>query len=482
MRAVDSPAGAAAGRKRLASIALLTVAAAALGGCTQDVAQYVKLHGWTSSPDNPTILSGSPERDAAAYQAASGTLTEADWRVLERIAPRAIWERLQERRKEALAVAEDQQADAATTGPSAPHRRTIRPAAERDIPTLELPGGKLQIFYEFQHYGGVRTTASQDGRTERRRISLKEADLNPIVALLTKHLEGKGSVMALPSENKLVITCPAAAKDSVFKLLDGVDIPARQVEITVRIFEVSHDFDFQYGAKALLTHIASDDNQGLATAFSAKKFVGSVTDPLTGDIPDPGAALRLLQVFADAGVTLDATFQALADTGLIRVVSAPRMTVAAGQPASMLAGQQIPIQSAKISNENIISEKVTYRPIGVQLYITPQVIGEGSVKLHVVTEVSAVSGFAPLPKMGTEEASETLTNPILDTREAETYVTVDHGDTLVIGGLRMIRTVTREEKVPGLGDIQLIEWLFKNHRSQKLVNDLYFFVTPHILR
>jgi type II secretory pathway component GspD/PulD (secretin) len=69
-------------------------------------------------------------------------------------------------------------------------------------------------------------------------------------------------------------------------------------------------------------------------------------------------------------------------------------------------------------------------------------------------------------------------NPIIDSREAETSVTIKNGDTLVISGLRMMQTVAREEKIPGLGDLPVLGWMFKNHRSQQKLTDLYFFVTP----
>ncbi len=48
--------------------------------------------------------------------------------------------------------------------------------------------------------------------------------------------------------------------------------------------------------------------------------------------------------------------------------------------------------------------------------------------------------------------------------------------------MRVVRTITREDRVPGLGDIRGLAWFFKNHRSQKKVTDLYFFITPHLLQ
>jgi type II secretory pathway component GspD/PulD (secretin) len=352
-----------------------------------------------------------------------------------------------------------------------------------NVPTTKLPNGKLQMYCRLRHYGGVAVSSTRDGGTARRKITTKRQDLGPLVALLNQQLAGKGTATALPDENAVVITCEPAAKDAALAVLGGLDIAPPQVEITARIFEVGHDFDFQYGSRVLINHISSNDTQALATAFSAKDFVDAVVSPTTGDIPDPGAALRIMRVFNRAGLTVDATFQALADTGLIKIVASPRMTVTAGETAYMLAGQELPIQSAKIANDQLITEKVTYKPVGVQLYITPQVIGPRDVKLHVVTEVSAVAGFSELPSIHGQGSAEptTLVNPIFDTREAETFVTIGHGATLVIGGLRMIRTVTREQKVPGLGDIEVLEWLFKNHRSQNVINDLYFFVTPRLI-
>ena len=102
-------------------------------------------------------------------------------------------------------------------------------------------------------------------------------------------------------------------------------------------------------------------------------------------------------------------------------------------------------------------------------------------KLHAISIVSNVAGFAPLPKINGSNPDKVLVNPIIESREAETAVTIGDGDTLVISGLRMARTVTRENKVPGLGDLPLLGWLFKNHRSQQQMTDLYFFVTPTLL-
>ena len=466
-----------------AGVVLCALLSAAAGCSDAVIKQYTRLGNWTAGPEKSRIISGTPAADQTAYAAAGQSFTEADWQILEKIAPRPIWERIASAREKHLRQADpdkpDGQGDAIVTGPI---RRvsatdvagycTITPQADK----------KLRIIYPVQHCGGVTASSAYAGGTDRRAISVKPVDLKPVVDLVNRQLAGKGTCTVLGNENTLVIECEEAAKDGVLELLSQIDVPPRQVEISARIFEVRHDFDFQLGAKSVLQHVASDNTQSVAGTFNPKAFLDSLTQTALGDFAYQGSTMRLLQVFGQSGLSADITFQALAETGYVKEVASPRMTVVAGRTGYMLAGQELPISSARLSNDNIITEKTTYKPIGVQLYITPQNIGDGDVRMHVLTVVSAVAGFGPQMAMNTSESAQATVNPVIDSREAETDVTVPDGDTLVMGGLRTVRHVTRERKIPGLGDVAFLEWLFKSHRSQRQLTDLYFFVTPRIIR
>lgn len=427
------------------------------------------------------VISGTPKADQSAFDATEEALSEADWKILENVAPRPIWERIAKARRTAQAEGAERPASAPADSDSR-KPTTAPPKPRTDVPITALADGMFRMVYPLRHFGGSTVVSSRDGGTSRRKITLTRVDLKPLVGMVNKGLGDKGYCEALPSENSLVITFDATMKESVLQLLADVDRPPKQVEITARIFEVKHDFDFQLGSKTLLNHIASDNTQSMVSTFSTRAFLNSLSNPGLGSHAFQGSALRLLQVFGDSGISIDVTFQALADTGLIKEIASPRMTVLAGRTGYMLAGQEIPIQSARISNDKLVTERTTYRPVGVQLYVTPQTIGIDSVTLHVLTVVSAVAGFNPRRSLEGADSLQTLVNPIFDSREAETSVTVPDKSTLVIGGLRMVRQITRERKIPGLGDIWGLEWLFKNHRSQREVNDLYFFITPRIIR
>ena len=413
----------------------------------------------------PIALSKDPGRDASALGGSEKLIKLADW---GKLSSGQNWSRI-------FGNHQVYGGKGFVAQSAEPARRT------RNIPTFSRLDGKVQIYYRLEHFGGVGVKNIRKSFNDNSVVDITPNDLAPLVKVVQSHLGDQGTAEALPSENVIVITCAKDAQDSVMMLMEHVDADRKQVEISVRIFEVSEDFDVQVGMRTLLKHLGSDNSQALLGNFSPASFVGRMVDPLNGVGPDPGGMLNLVGMLQDAGIGIDVTLEALAKTGMVKVVSQPRMTVEAGQPAYVMAGQEIPIREGRITNDKFITEKISYKPVGVQLHITPLSIGQETVKLHILTVVSAISGFAPLPDMKENTFNQRLMNPVLDTRQAETRVEVPHSNTLAFGGLRMARQVGRQEKIPIIGDAPLIGNLFKSKRKQKMMSDLYFFVTPHLV-
>ncbi len=508
---------------RLAAIGALMTAGLACAAKKPNNEMPMASHGQNlTRGDQPQVISGTPQRDSIAFAQSSNQLTATDFGVIGDVSPKPMWEKYNtDRNKIQNEASEDagggpidmkakqpideaggtpatqpathsptQPADTldvvtsegkgfapTTTLGNIPATQPNRAVDMRDLPVTitELPDGKLRLIWVLRSYGGTTVAAAPGGGIARRAVTVTPADLAPIVAVITQQLGATGTILPLPRENTLVIACAKEQKDTVLNLLAGLDIPPRQVEITAKIFEVSHDFDYQQGARLMFNRLTANGAQEGASTFDSARFLNSSSaPPANGN----GSVISLMKAFQDAGINIEASFQLMAETGLIRVVSSPRMTVAAGQTGYMLAGQELPIQQTTIA-ANATTTATTYKPVGVQLYITPQAISNDRIKLHAISIVSSVSGFTTLPTL--TGGSAPVVNPIIDSREAETAVTISNGHTLVISGLRMIRTTTREEKVPGLGDLPAIGNLFKNHRSQQQMTDLYFFVTPTLL-
>lgn len=428
----------------------------------------------SGSFNQPVVLSSRPKEDSAALAETQDALSASDWHELEELGPRPIWERLFSRHRTARDEASHAIAQSATTRPAA-----TQPAldeSELPVQIINQPDGKVRMIWTLRSYGGSTVKSTRDAATARRVVDVTPADLAPLVAVITQNLGAGNTVAPLPRENAIIVTCDKTMRAPVLALLNDLDRPPRQVEIEAKIFEVSHDFDFQQGTELVLSGLSNSTAGNLTSTFSARRFLDALTNP-TGS-PVQGSVLHLMQAFQSAGVSVDVSFQLLSSAGLIKVVSEPRITVAVGQTGYMLAGQEIPIQSSTITN-NVTLISTAYKPVGVQLYITPEAAGRERVKLHTISIVSAVSGFGPIPSMNGGTSS--VLNPVIDSREAETNVTVDDGNTLVISGLRMNRTTTREDKIPGLGDVPILGWLFKNHRTQQEQTDLYFFITPTMM-
>ena len=434
--------------------------------------KFVKLPG-QSDVQSPQVLPRNPQgplvdhsRDSRALNGSDQLVNMADWGTMS---ANQSWSRL---------FGQPQLYAGSNNVPSIP--LSVPPRA-RNIPIFTRPDGQVQIYYRLEHFGGVDVTNSRKSFSDNSVVSVTPNTLEPLVKVVQDHLGEAGTVAALPSENVLVITCAKEAQESVMKLMAHVDAGRKQVEIAVRIFEVADDFDLQVGMNTLMKHLGTDNSQALLGNFSPASFAGRVVDPLNGIGPDPGGMLNLVGVLQDAGVSIDVTLEALERSGMVKVVSQPSMTVEAGKPAYMMAGQELPIREGNITNDRFVTEKISYKPVGVQLHITPQSIGDNSVKLHILTVVSSVSGFTPLPNMKGNQINSQLMNPVLDSRQAETRVEVPHGNTIAFGGLRMARQIGREEKIPLIGDAPGIGKLFKNKRKQNTMSDLYFFVTPTLV-
>jgi general secretion pathway protein D len=117
---------------------------------------------------------------------------------------------------------------------------------------------------------------------------------------------------------------------------------------------------------------------------------------------------------------------------------------------------------------NAVSQQVQYVNVGVNLQIEPRISSDGFVTSHVFSEVSSVTGY----QQG---------YPTLSQREATTTATVKDGESFVIGGLLETDELRSLAKVPGIGDLPLIGWLFRVRHDQMKSTNLYIIVTPHIL-
>ncbi len=328
------------------------------------------------------------------------------------------------------------------------------------------------LFYPLRYHGGFTATTRS---TDIQKVAdLTVAPIDPEKLELIKQLDNVLGVNAThySSLNLLIIKVPLVGEGGgtgtqlvgqVKELLDLLDAPRKQVAIEAKIVEIAREDEIQLGVDWSVTHAEGD--------------VRSVT----GNFNIPGS-LRFgtndFNVAFDTGLDshlrLEATLRALEAMAKLEVISEPSMVVEVGQTARVLVGQEIPIQSEWKGRAGSQSITTKLKDTGVRLWVTPLTVSDDTIRLQVWVEVSDVQEFLV--------TGEGIQNPVINTRNAQTTVSVRDGEIIKIAGLLTKDEVKTEVKVPLLGDIPFVGFVFKSWRYDTVERDLLIFITPRIIR
>jgi general secretion pathway protein D len=170
-----------------------------------------------------------------------------------------------------------------------------------------------------------------------------------------------------------------------------------------------------------------------------------------------------------------ALLHALQTDGDVNVLSTPNILTMDNQKAEIMVGQNVPFITGQTQNavtgSGTLFNTVTRQDVGIKLTITPQIASSDNVRLEVNQEISDV-------------IASTLTNqagPTTSKRSASTAVVVKDRQTMVIGGLIRDNVTSSTSKVPFLGDIPILGWLFKSKTTTIDKTNLMIFITPYII-
>ena len=284
-------------------------------------------------------------------------------------------------------------------------------------------------------------------------------------------------------ENVLLLTFPPGYKDIVEEFLERFDVPEAQVYIKAKVVEVTLDSNLEYGVSWFFDRGGGDPSTGVPgtdnpnaffRAFRSQFRPGSFSGaPLSPE--NTGLSLLFDDLTMDEG-TITATLDALQERGSANILSEPSIVATQGQLATLVTGEQTPVQEIKVTGA---SETITtvFKDTGIRLDFHPLHIGREFVKLRVRIEVSSITGFVTA-----SSTNFVVQNPVIAQRNAESVVTIRDGMTLVIGGLYAVSEIEDKVGVPILGDIPVLGWLFSTKKKTKVKSELDFFITPYILR
>jgi type IV pilus assembly protein PilQ len=181
------------------------------------------------------------------------------------------------------------------------------------------------------------------------------------------------------------------------------------------------------------------------------------------NLPVAGPSIAFAILGADYLVDLE--LSALQTEGRGEIISNPRVVTADLKKASILQGQDIPYKTVSDNGTN-----TEFKPADLKLEVTPQITPDDRVRMDLKITKNAPSTLV----VGGE--------PAIDKREVETQVLVNNGETVVLGGVFEQNKNTNQEKVPLLGDIPLLGYLFQRNNNISTKRELLIFVTPQILK
>jgi type IV pilus assembly protein PilQ len=312
--------------------------------------------------------------------------------------------------------------------------------------------------------------------------------------------EGRsGSSSVDTATNALIITESLEGMLATENLINQLDQRPKQVLIEAKLVEVNLsnelDYGIQWDAFSIENGVIGGKQgttlMGSAAGITANPFnqqlnSNQINTSLTGGggvgATGRGTGVNLSADKIFGALTLgrvtnnyilNATITAAASEGKAKVLSDPKIATLNNQAANINVTTQIPYVTSNVASTGVQTQSVTYVTTGIQLTVTPSINADGRILLNINPNVSQPSS--------TSAGSTQTGAPAVDSRNAQTTVLVRDGETIVIGGLISDNLQDTVSKIPILGDIPILGWLFKKNTKKRVRNELLIFVTTHVL-
>ncbi|KZE33476.1 type IV pilus secretin PilQ [Crenobacter luteus] len=290
-------------------------------------------------------------------------------------------------------------------------------------------------------------------------------------------LSERGSALLDPKTNTLIINDTPTVIDKVRNLVEQLDIAQRQVLIEARIVEANDNFQRDLGARIGFTKVKAGQyslanvigergsaNGAINNWNVANGAAGSIDVTPNVNLPakvNNAPSVAILGKVAGGILGLELSAMQAEDKG--KIISSPRILTSDRTEAHIEEGTEIPYQEATSSG----ATNIAFKKAVLSLKVKPQITPDGNVIMDL-----QVNKDTPSTKLVVGST------PAVDTKKIQTQVLVENGGTVVIGGIFVQDEGEVENKVPLLGDIPVLGYLFKNKQARKNRRELLVFITP----
>lgn len=348
------------------------------------------------------------------------------------------------------------------------------------VPMGDLPPERGVFVYKLKNANATDLAAVLTNLVARSQtVAQITPGTKPPIRPLTE-FEAPVQVFADKATNSIVISSTKIAWGHLQPVIRDLDIKRRQVFVEAVILEVQVDRLRQLGTDPaqVLAVGGGDTVRGIASLNRSPEdiqTISTIVAAILGGAATGGGA-QLLNT-----VNVRAFLHALMSMTDTNVLSTPQVLAADNQKAKIVVGENRPFptgQAQGITGGTLVT--IERKDVGVTLELTPQVLEDELIRLEIKQEITAIAENVA-QTIGTGTSSVPV-GPTTTKRSMETTTIAQDQQTLVIGGLVRDNVTLSEQKIPWLGDLPWIGWLFKfqSRASEKL--NLLVFLTPHVVR
>jgi type IV pilus assembly protein PilQ len=322
----------------------------------------------------------------------------------------------------------------------------------------------------------------------------KASDLAELIGGENALISERGSVAIDERTNTLLVQDTADRLADVRRLVTTLDIAIRQVQIESRIVIVNDDYSRDIGVRFGATMVQENSSNGMismtGTSAGSDTMVSSalanLADPANGtpfpveigpaaerynvNLPISNPAGSIALAILDSDYLVDLELSALQAEGNGEIYSTPRVIVSNNAEARISQGVEIPYQESSSSG----ATTTQFKEAVLSLTVTPQITPDDRIIMDLLVTKDSVGAVVPSGQGGFV--------PSIDTRDVQTTVLVNDGETVVLGGIYETENRDDVQKVPVLGDIPGLGFLFRTKSTLSNRAELLIFVTPRILR
>jgi type IV pilus assembly protein PilQ len=318
---------------------------------------------------------------------------------------------------------------------------------------------------------------------------LKYASAVDIAALLkgsqSTLLTSRGDVAVDSRTNSLILRDTRATLSTVEREIRVLDIPARQVLIEARIVNIDSTYEEQLGVR-----FGVSNSRHLSGTFAGANAINGGTSPaqlldptqrLIFNVPahqlfdgtNPGSIAVALAKVGPA--LLDLELSALEGENHAKIIARPRVITSNQKKAIIQTGQEIPYQQSTSSG----ATSVTFKNAVLSLEITPQITPNNKIILTVKANEDTQGASITT---GASSTTGPTTVPIINTESVESSLLLNDKETIVLGGIYRQTKTNTVDRIPFLGSLPLVGFLFSNKGVHDEKHELLVFITPRIIR